>query len=189
MNVDAWKRQGRSVEYAGPIFTIHKERVLSPVSGREQSFDTLESPDWVNVVALTTTGNVVLIRQYRIGTNTITTEIPGGTIDPGETPLEAARRELAEETGYVSDHWEELGRVEPNPAFQSNTTHTFLARHAWRAGEQTPDENEDIEVEEYPLDQVPGLLANRTITHALVVCAFFYLALRGEIGLQAGRNS
>jgi len=161
------------------IFAISKVRARSERSGREHAFDILAAPDWVNVIALTDAGRAVLIRQYRHGTREVTIEIPGGQVDPGETPLEAARRELDEETGYRSAHWEQIGAVDPNPAFQTNTTYTFLARDARPAGVQHLDDNEEIEVEELPLDDVPALFAAGQIRHALVMCAFFHLALRG----------
>jgi ADP-ribose pyrophosphatase len=173
-------------EYNGRIFSIRRERLRSPLTGREDVFDVLEAPDWVNVVALTPEGHVVLIRQFRAGTGTITTEIPGGTVDPGETPLAAARRELAEETGYRSDRWSLIGRVDPNPAFQTNATYTFLAEDARPTTAQHFDDSEAIEVEVRPLDEVPGLVSDGTITHALVVCAFFHLARTGRL-TQAAR--
>jgi 8-oxo-dGTP pyrophosphatase MutT (NUDIX family) len=144
----------------------------------------VETPDWVNVIAVTDKGNVALIRQYRHGTREVTVEIPGGMVEQNEPPLQAARRELAEETGYTAEHWEQIGVVEPNPAFQTNRTYTFLARQARRTTEPRPDPNEEIEVEERPLKEIPDLMRDKTIKHALVVCAFFYLALRGELELS-----
>jgi len=174
MTIERWDETGQETRYKGRIFSLHQRRLRSPSTGREHPFDIVEAPDWVNVVALTAGDRVLLIRQYRAGTRSVTTEIPGGTVDEGESPLEAARRELLE-TGYTSDDWTEIGRVEPNPAFQTNTTHTFLARNARRTAEQRFDETELIEVEERPLADVAGLIRQRVITHALVVCAFFHL--------------
>lgn len=173
--IQGWEEAGREEVLRGRIFTLRRDRLRSPATGREHSFDIVETPDWVNVIALVGGEGVLLIRQFRAGSRTITTEIPGGTVDPGETPLEAARRELLEETGYTSDDWSELGRVEPNPAFQTNTTYTFLARGARRTGEQRFDETELIEVEEHPLADIPDLVRRGVITHALVVSAFFHL--------------
>jgi 8-oxo-dGTP pyrophosphatase MutT (NUDIX family) len=106
-------------------------------------------------------------------------------VDDGETPLDAARRELTEETGYQADAWEMIGRVEPNPAFQTNGTYTFLARNARRTHAQRFDDTELIEVEERRLEEIPHLVGDGTITHALVVCAFFHLANRGLLAVRA----
>ncbi len=175
MTLSIWSEVSRRLVYAGRIFSVVQAALRSPASGREFPFDILETPDWVNVIALTEAGRVLLIRQYRAGTRSITTEIPGGTVDPGETPRQAAERELSEETGYEAGKWEMIGRVEPNPAFQTNSTYTFLATHARRTGAQRLDDTEMIEVEEHDLADIPRLVATGVITHALVVCAFFHL--------------
>jgi 8-oxo-dGTP pyrophosphatase MutT (NUDIX family) len=184
MKARIWEDLGSKVEYQASIFTVKKTRARSKNSGREHDFAIVETRDWVNVIAVTGEDNVVLIRQYRHGTREVTVEIPGGMVDPGEPPLKAARRELAEETGYTAGQWEQIGVVEPNPAFQTNRTYTFIARQARRTREPQPDLNEEIEVEERPLEEIPGLLRDGTIKHALVVCAFFYLALSGELELS-----
>ena len=108
-----------------------------------------------------------------------TLEIPGGMCDGDEPPEKAAERELREETGYVCDRLEPLGWVHPNPAVQTNRCHTFLARNVRRDGEPRPDPDEDLEVVEVPLADVPALIRDGTITHALVVCAFDLLGNRG----------
>jgi len=185
MKIKDWQILSECLEHQAGIFSIRKVRARSPLSGREHDFDVLESVDWVNVIALTPDDDIVLIRQYRHGTREITCEIPGGAIDPGESPLEAARRELEEETGYRADNWEEIGRVEPNPAFQTNTTYTYLAQNAKPSAEPHPDENEEIAVEEQPLGEIPRLVASGEIKHALVLCAFFHLAQRGGLVLGA----
>jgi 8-oxo-dGTP pyrophosphatase MutT (NUDIX family) len=183
MKARAWEAVAESLEHRASIFSIKKRRARSPLSGREHDFDLLESVDWVNIIALTNDGNIVLIRQYRHGTREITCEIPGGAVDQGETPLEAARRELEEETGYLAGSWELIGQVQPNPAFQTNTTYTYLARGASLSGQPQPDENEEIEVEEHPLNEMPRLVGEGTIKHALVLCAFFHLILKGELSV------
>jgi 8-oxo-dGTP pyrophosphatase MutT (NUDIX family) len=181
MSLVVWERLKRDTLLKASIFTAHKDRVRVPADGREFDLFVLESPDWVNVIALTETERLVLVRQYRHGTGRLTVEIPGGMVDPGETPLEAARRELREETGYEAEGFEQLGLVEPNPAFQTNRTYTFLARGARRVGVQQLDAQEEVEVFERPLCEVPKMLTDGTITHALVFCAFCHLALHGGL--------
>jgi 8-oxo-dGTP pyrophosphatase MutT (NUDIX family) len=159
------------------LFTLETRRCQ--VDQRSPAeFVVLDSPDWVNVVAITEPGNVVLIEQFRHGTQAVTLEIPGGVVDPGETPARAAARELLEETGYEAEEVILLGSVRPNPAFLNNTCYTFLARDARRVQEQSLDEGEDITILEAPMSDIPGLIADGRIDHALVIAAFQWYWLR-----------
>ncbi|NOZ87356.1 MAG: NUDIX hydrolase [Deltaproteobacteria bacterium] len=174
----------RKKQFETRVFSIWEERVKLPSSDREKDYYVIESQDWINIIALTDEGNILLIRQFRQGTRSVTVEIPGGMVDPGEDPLDAAKRELREETGYAAVTWEEIGSVTPNPAIQSNRTYTFLARGAHKAGNPEPDEDEEIETEEVALTRIPRLLEDGTIEHALVVAAFAHLARKGLLDLS-----
>jgi 8-oxo-dGTP pyrophosphatase MutT (NUDIX family) len=155
------------------IFTIRRDRIVSPRTGEELDFYVLDGADWVNVIPVTEEGNLVLIRQYRHGTEATTVEIPGGAMDPGdESPLAAARRELLEETGHAAVEWSDLGWVHPNPAIQSNRCWTFLARGSRRVAAPRLDPGEDIEIFEAAPDEVRAMLKDGRITHSLVVAAF-----------------
>jgi len=155
------------------IFGLRVDRAVSPRTGKAHDFYVLESGSWVNVIPITPAQEVVLIRQYRHGTREVTLEIPGGIVEPGDSPQEAARRELKEETGYEAEKMVDLGFVHPNPAFLDNRCYTFLAPGAFRAGPQTQDEKEDIHVLLEPLAEIPRLIREGMITHSLVVAAFF----------------
>lgn len=157
------------------IFKMRRDVRRSPRTGAEHSFFVLESPDWVNVIPLTPDGRVVMIHQFRHGTAEVTLEIPGGMVDAHENdPAEAVRRELLEETGYAADEIIHIGTVDPNPAFLDNQCHTYLALNAhWQQPPQF-DGAEDIAVELVPLADVPGLIGNGRISHALVVAAFYH---------------
>lgn len=110
-----------------------------------------EHPDWVDVIALTADGNIVLVEQYRHAVDEVRTEFPAGTVDAGEGPLQAIRRELLEETGYTGDRWHLLGSAPVCPAFQTNRIHSFLALDVQRRASQNPDEGEVIRAYEMPL--------------------------------------
>lgn len=157
------------------IFRLTQQRSRSPRNGRIHNFYVLETPDWVNVIPITPEGKVVLIRQYRVGVNEVTLEIPGGMVDEADgSPAESARRELLEETGYAAEEIVPIGRVTSNPAFINNYTHTFLALNARRVAETKFDSAEYIEFELADIDEIPTLIASGKITHALVIAAFYH---------------
>jgi ADP-ribose pyrophosphatase len=156
------------------VYSIRSDTVVSPRTGMEHDFHIIESGDWVNVIPLTDDGQVVMIRQYRVGSGTVTLEIPGGLAEEGDTPEQAAVRELMEETGYEAREWVKIGETNPNPAIFNNRCHTFLAKGAKKTREQMFDQTEDIEVEEVPLSDVPDLIGKGEVDHALVIAAFFW---------------
>ena len=158
-----------------PIFELSRSRQRSQTSGREHHFLRLDAPDWVNVVAVTKSGELVLIEQYRHGTDEITLEIPGGAVDPGEDPATTAARELEEETGYRASELVGIGRVDPNPAFLSNRCWTFLALGCRADGELDLDPSEEIAVRLAPLASFGELIDQGAISHSLVIAAHDHL--------------
>jgi 8-oxo-dGTP pyrophosphatase MutT (NUDIX family) len=158
-----------------PIFELRRSLQRSPLSGREHHFLRIDCPDWVNIIAVTEDRRLVLIEQYRHGTDEITLEIPGGAVDPGESPATTAIRELEEETGYRAAEVVEIGRVDPNPAFLSNRCWTFVALGCRDDGEIDPDPSEEIAVTLAPLDDFSRLIDDGAITHSLVISAHDHL--------------
>lgn len=178
MEVVGWEVVSTKTELITPIFTIEKSDTRSCDNLRKTSVYRVVAPDWVNVIAVTADKKVLMITQFRHGIQQLTQEIPGGMVDPGETAMEAAKRELLEETGYVSDRWELCGVVASNPAFMTNRMHTFVAWDVHRMAGQSLDENEQIDVQLVALDDVAGMLRSGAISHALVVGAFLHFGLR-----------
>jgi 8-oxo-dGTP pyrophosphatase MutT (NUDIX family) len=132
---------------------------------------TVRGNDWCNVVAVTPDDHVVLVWQYRFGTDALSLEIPGGVIDPGESPDQAARRELREETGYEADRLDLLVAIDPNPAIQNNRCFTFVAQGARVAGATGFDLQEELETALLPATRIPELLDGGQVTHSLVQMA------------------
>jgi ADP-ribose pyrophosphatase len=170
-----WQRLASETVYRCRVFSLRCDRSRSPRTGADHDFYVLEAGDWVNVVPITPSGEIVLIRQYRHGIGDFTFEIPGGMVDPEDaSPLAAARREMREETGYDSADLVPLGVVHPNPAIQGNRCHTFLARDVVKRGEPSFDGTEEAEVVLVPAADVPSWVREGRISHALVVAAFYW---------------
>ncbi|MBF5042835.1 NUDIX hydrolase [Aggregicoccus sp. 17bor-14] len=164
-------RRGRTYDFK--ILQVREDVVADPRTGNEHPRVTLECADWVNVIAYTKGGELVLIRQFRNGIRANTLEVPGGIIEPGEDPALAAARELEEETGYRPARVEPLGWVHPNPAMQTNRTYSFVARDCEKVHAGAQDAGEDIAVELHRREDVARLILENEITHSLVVVAFY----------------
>jgi 8-oxo-dGTP pyrophosphatase MutT (NUDIX family) len=174
-----WERLASEIAYACRIFSIRRDRARFSRDEAEHDFHVLESVDWVNIIPVTPSGEVVLVRQFRHGIRECTLEIPGGMVDPEDpSPLAAARREMIEESGYDSERVEVLGSIHPNPAIQNNHCHSFVAYDVERRYVPAFDSTEETEVVLVPLARIPDLIRAGDITHALVVVAFHWLALR-----------
>jgi ADP-ribose pyrophosphatase YjhB (NUDIX family) len=131
----------------------------------------LEAPEWVNIVALTPEMKVVIVQQYRFGTQKVTSEIPAGIVEAHETPQQAAIRELKEETGYTSGDWVSMGYVEPNPAFLNNTCHLWLARDATRTHSPQLDEGEVMSTLELGIQGLKREIRTGRLRHSLALVA------------------
>lgn len=153
------------------IFEVVRAIFRHPKREKEQDFFVINPPDWVNVVAVTPDGQLVLVRQFRYGINEFSLEIPGGVIDAGEDPVVAGVRELREESGYVGRDARLLGSVHPNPAMQSNRCHLVLVEDVRREAALDWDPDEEFEILTKPVEEVFALAAAGGITHAMVLNA------------------
>jgi 8-oxo-dGDP phosphatase len=151
-------------------FTVRVDHVRLPTGAEIAEYWVSEYRPWINVVAVTPADELVLVRQYRHGLGAVHYEIPAGTTDPGEEDLEAAaRRELAEETGYGGGRWSPLLTVSANPALQNNLAHTFLAEDVTPVTAQKLEAGEDLRVHLVPVAQVPALIDGGDMVQALHV--------------------
>jgi 8-oxo-dGTP pyrophosphatase MutT (NUDIX family) len=172
MPAEDWKLLASSPPVDYDIFRIQRHRYRLEPHGREHDFVVLDANDWINVVAVTPDRQVVLIRQFRHGIRGVTWEVPGGLMETGEAPEEAARRELREETGYAGDPARLLGFMWPNPAMQNNRLFTYVVENARRVGEPQLDPFERIVVEPRGLVEIPAMIRSGAIRHSLVIASF-----------------
>lgn len=161
-------KKGRSIIFEHEIV---KRSSQSGISG---NFDIIHCLDWVNILPVTENEEVILVKQYRHGTDQITYEIPGGAIERGEEPLNAAKRELKEETGYASRQWHQLGMVDVNPAFMSNKCFFFLAKGAQEVSSMQLDPLEEIEIEKVCFQELEKMVSSGAISHSLVLNALYF---------------
>ncbi len=160
------------------IFTIRADRKLSPRTQKEHEVIIIDSVNWVNVIAVTPDDQLVMVEQYRHGSDTIELEIPGGMMDPGDLSPEATgARELREETGYEGDAPKPIGKIFPNPAIMSNVCFTILVENCRCVHPVQFDHGEDLMTRLVPVAQIPDLVAAGKIQHSLVVVGLYYYEL------------
>ncbi len=174
-----WEELQRELLQDCRVFTVSKMTSRSPHTGESHPFYRIDSSDWVNIVALTTDDELVLVRQYRHGEGRVTLEIPGGLVDPGESHAVAAARELLEETGYRASSVAKVGEVNPNPALFGNRTETYVARGCERVAEIANGHTEETVVELLPRARLRETLREGRITSALVIAALYWFELEG----------
>lgn len=169
MSILPWRTIATEYLIRRPWLTARRDEVELPNGKVYDEYYVLEYPDWVNMIAVTTDGQVLLERQWRQALGEISTEIPAGVIEQGESPLAAAQRELAEETGYTGGQWTELLTLAPNSSTMNNRCHCFLAQGVSLTEAQHLDETEDLQVMLTPEAEVFEMLKRGDFHQAMMV--------------------
>ena len=159
------------------IFEVHKRRYRRKSDGVTGDFFVLDTNDWVNVLAVTPARELVLVRQFRYGTQEFSLEPPGGVIELGEDPIKAGLRELEEETGYVGSDAELIGTARPNAAILSNRCFFVFVKDVKKTSGLAFDEHEELITELYPINDLRTLVTNNEITHSIGLNAILKLMI------------
>ena len=168
---EAWEKLSSDKLLENPYFTVRSDKLRLPDGAVKKAYYVIERPDAAIVFPVTKEGEVVLVRQYRPPLERMELGLPAGLVEQGEEPLAAARRELAEETGYTGGEWEELGSLASSPSLKDNWAYLFLARGVELNSDQDPDEFERLELVEVPLAELPGLVYSGAIVSSSGVAA------------------
>jgi ADP-ribose pyrophosphatase len=157
-----------------PYFTARVDKCEMPNGKIVENYYVVELPTTVCALAITKDGNAIMIKQYRHPIQQVLLEIPGGFIDTGETPEEAIKRELLEETGYVFENIYKVGKIAANPGVLTGFTYLFLATAGERVGGQQLDSQEEIAIHLMPVEAVRTLFNNNEIVQALHTTCMLY---------------
>ncbi len=176
-----WKILKSEYLFKRPWLTARLDMVQLPDGRVNPEYYVLEYPDWVNVIAITKDGQFVMERQYRHAAGVTCYELPCGVMEEGETPLEAAKRELLEETGYANGEWTQLMSLSPNSSSVTNMSHSFLAVGVEKVSDQHLDATEDLSVHLLTKEEVWDLLDNNKIIQALMVAPLMKYFLKNPI--------
>lgn len=177
--IKEWELLDLQIDKDYKVFQIKTRTARSPRTNKVGTFYTIDSHDWVNVIPVTSADEIVMIKQYRHGSEEVTLEIPGGLVEEKDVKT-AALRELLEETGYSGNSVAHIGSTNPNPAIFSNLCHTYLVENAKKVADTNLDADEDIDVVLVPLIEIPSLIKTGIISHALVIVAFQYYFLHRQ---------
>jgi ADP-ribose pyrophosphatase len=176
--IQPWEKIGSKPVGDFRIFTIRSDLKVSPRTGEKHDFYVIESVHWVNVIATTPARQVVMIEQYRHGSNTVELELPGGMMDAEDSsPVETGVRELQEETGYSGDNAQVIGQVFANPAILTNVCFTVLVENCEAKHAISLDGGEDLITRLVPISELPEMVAAGKIRHSLMVAGLYHFEL------------
>ena len=170
--LDNWRLSGTRSLRDFRVVSVQERTYQHLPTGEHKDYVVCDSEDWVFVIPITPDNEVVFIRQFRHGRGEVILEIPGGVMDPGETPEETGTRELREETGYVPESIEMFGPLLPNPGLNTAKYHVAVARGCLPKFDPSPEPFEEIAIELRAFDSVHRMIATGELQHALCIAAF-----------------
>jgi ADP-ribose pyrophosphatase len=185
--VEPWRLVESHYAYRDRWLSLRSDTVRLPGGKTLAPYHVIEAADWVNVVAISEAGNIVLVEQYRHAVQHTMLEIPAGHVDPQELPEAAVRRELLEETGYGGGTWHELGALHPAASRFNNQVHSYLALDVRKVGEPRREASEDIRVREMPWAEFAAGLRSGALRlrEANQMSTVFLLHLKASTGADA----
>lgn len=155
--------------FKGKVINVRRDDI-EVSNGHKSMREVVEHSGGVTMLAIKDNKNILFVRQFRYPIKSVSLELPAGKLEPNEDPDFAAKRELEEETGYISDNWVNLGYIYTSVGFCDEKLHLYLARDL-RFKKENPDEDEIIECEEYSIEQALEMINNGTINDAKTICA------------------
>lgn len=167
-NNKEWKILHSEYLIRRPWLTARRDHVRLPNGVENSEYYVLEYPDWVNVIAITCDGRFLMEQQYRHGLRYTGYEICAGVCEPGEAPIESARRELYEETGYGKGKWQHHMTISANTSTMTNLCHCFVATDVEPISTQHLEPTEDISIHLLTIEEVRTLLVSDQIRQALM---------------------
>lgn len=184
-DIEKWKTIHSEYLFKRPWLTARRDEVELPNGTRNPEYYVLEYPDWVNIIAITKDGKFVMVRQYRHGLDDVFTETPAGVMEKGETPEQAARRELLEETGFGGGNWKLWTVLSANPSSMTNLSYSFLATDVEKLSSQHLDKTEDIRCLLLSREEIIELLENDMKQALMAAPLWKFIAKTGK---QAGKE-
>jgi ADP-ribose pyrophosphatase len=173
-----WRTLATRQVYRNRWLGLREDRILRPRSG-EGIYSVVERLDSLTVVPRDADGGIYLVRQYRYPVGRYSWEIPAGTLEPGEEPIAAARRELREETGVTADRWTHLGDFWDAPGFCNQISHAYLAEGLTLGEPEAEAIEEDLLVRRFELPEIEAMILRGELLDGLTITALHLMKLRG----------